>query len=278
MDLARSLDPLAHDVPQRGTRSHTMSRGWDAKPTATSRHPSKARHAMPQPTRFAKVCAALLWRRQVIRMIGPASVPELGGAVIDPNTRSWQVAMRAAQTTTPAFRIAVAGAVVLAGVATAAPASLAFPDLMTGHRPADTSVVNGSATQIEPPFGKTQVAPSFGETQAAHPDRLTPDAAQKVTEEAPIGDPTLQEPSKIYPDLDTALTELDQEADRSEAWAAQHPAIPAPLCEELCTGSIPPSPGEQLNPPPTDLPAPPIGPTSDVGVGQGTGPAPGPAG
>jgi hypothetical protein len=178
-------------------------------------------------------------------MIDPARVPELGGAVVDTETSAWQAMVRAAQT--PAFGVAVIAGVVFAGFSAATPPLLTHsPTPNPAHslppNPAHRPTPLSPATTAAEHRGGSDLIPPLAETKVVNPRRLGPDSAPKIHDEATRDDPD-PGPPKDNPELDAALNELDQQADRDEAWASQHPAPPpAPACSPICTGSTTPVP------------------------------------
>lgn len=202
-------------------------------------------------------------RERTFRVIRPAPIPKLGGAMIAPDIPTWQVMIRAAQT--PAFGIAVIVSLVFSGLSAAALPSLAprptphpaqRPTPHLGHGlplrdPATTALKLGSSTYPAPPLGDTR-----GENAAG----LGPGPTPKVHDEAHPANPYLGRPQDIpnreaptdNPDLEAALTELDQQADRDQAWSAQHltPPGPAPSCPPICADPNAPKAQSELNPPP----------------------------
>jgi hypothetical protein len=181
-------------------------------------------------------------------MIYPARVPELGGAVIDTETSAWQLMIRAAQT--PAFKVAVIVGLAFAGFGAATPPLLTHsltPNLAHGwaRHPAHRPTPLGPATTGAEPGARIDFAPRLAETKGENPRGLGPDSTPKNHDEATRDGPDSDAPkaNADFNDLDAALNELDQQADRDEAWASQHPAPPpAPACSPICTDPTTPTP------------------------------------
>jgi hypothetical protein len=218
----------------------------------------KARHAADRQARTAGASGLSLalsaTRQRASRVIRPAPVPELGGAVVDTKTSAWQVMMRTAQT--PAFGVVVIAGLVFAGFDAATPPLLTHsltphPAHSSAPHPAHTPTPLGPAPTGAEPRGGIYLAPPLAETKVENPRGLGPDSTAKIHDEATNDSPGPYVPKadadpdapKANADLDAALNELDRQADRDEAWASQHPAPPpAPACSPICTGSTAPTP------------------------------------
>ena len=249
-----------------------MTGGKHAMPIGTPKHAIKGCHAADGRVRAAGGSGARpalsALRQRVFRIIHPAGVPKLGGAVIAPDAPAWQMMIRAART--PACGVAVIVGVVFSGVGAAAP-SLAHrliphsaPTLTPHAAPTLTPVAAPTPTPHAAPTPtrhgnaattvrlgpSTNPAPVLGDIQLENPDRLGPHSMPTHHDEAPKDIPDLNAPI-ANPDLDAALTDLDQQADRDQAWASQHPAAgPATSCAPTCTDSTRSQPQEGPAPPP----------------------------
>jgi len=199
-----------------------------------------AKHAMPKarnaPDRRARTAGTLrapfalsATLQRAFRMVYPARVPELGGAVIDTETSAWRVMTHAAQT--PALKVAVIAGVAFAGFGAATPPLLTHS--LTPHpahdwarHPVHRPTPFGPASTGAEPGARIDFAPRLAKTKIENPRGLGPDSTPpKTHDEATRGDPD-PGPPNANPDLDAALNELDQQADREAAWASQHPAPP----------------------------------------------------
>lgn len=210
----------------------------------------KGRHAAdrraPRPRTAAAYRSLAATRQRLRRMIHPTRVPRLGGTVIDGDTPAWQVMIRAAQT--PAFGIVLIVGLVLAGFGTAS-----FPLLARSLTQQPThSLTPHPAPGPAPPLGRVAgtepgwsvyPAPTLGDTQGENPGELGHNPTRKINDEATKDEPDREAP-RDNPELDAALKELEEEADRDEAWASKHPAPPleAPACSPNCTDSAAPTP------------------------------------
>ena len=191
----------------------------------------KARHAPDGRARTASALRAPFalsaTLQRAFRMVYPARVPELGGAVIDTERSAWQLMIRAAQT--PAVKVAV-----IAGVAFAAFGAMTPPLLTQGSAPHPAQSLTPHPAHRPTPFGPASVGaqPGVGshlesplaEAKVEHPRGPGPDSTPQTHDQGSRDTPGPDAPPKT--DLDAALNELDQQADREEAWASQHPAPP----------------------------------------------------
>ena len=228
--------------PKLSVAKHAMPR---------ARHAADRRVRTSEGSRLSLASSATLQR--ATRMIRPARVPELGGAVIDTAARPWQATIRAAQT--PAFAVVMMAGLAFAGFGGAIPPL--FTQSLTPHpahsvtphpahsptpHPAHRSTPLGPATTGPQPGGRTYLAPPLAGTKVENPRGPGPDSPSKSHDEATKDTPDPNPPG-ANPDLDAALNELDRQADRDEAWASQHPAPPpAPGCSPICANPAAPAP------------------------------------
>lgn len=241
-------------------RPHALC--WGPRPTWPPSGPQAltgAKHAMPKarhaPDRRARTARALrpsfalsATLKRAFRMIYPARVPELGGAVIDAESSAWKLMIRAAQT--PAFMVAVIAGLAFAGFGAATPPflthSLTPHSAHSGARhPANRPTPLGPATTGAEPGGRIDFAPRLAETKVENPRGLGPDSTPEIHDEATRdgSDSDATKANADFKELDAALNELDHQADRDEAWASQHPAPPpAPACLPICTDPTTPTP------------------------------------
>jgi hypothetical protein len=223
MAAARTLGAGSHG---RRASSHTVAGAKHAMPTSKARHAAIAGRARtPGDSRLGRALSAMC---RPIFHTGPNRVPQLSGAVVDPNPPAWEVMIRAAQT--PAFGVAVIIGVIFAGFGVATPPPLAHelathPSHRLSPHNAHRQMPTGPATTAVKLAPSASPIPPIGNVQLENPDRLghnpTPTNDGRVPEDSP--DPKAP---KANPDLDAALNELDLQADRDEAWASQHPAPP----------------------------------------------------
>lgn len=230
-------------------------------------------------------------------LIHRVRIPTLGGAVKADDVPTWQVVIRAAQTRT--FGNVVAVGILMTGLC-----SIAWPNV--SHRMQDRehgaepdAVVQRLESGVPASTGAELDSPGdpasrhYGD-QVATFKTLEPRATTAT-------DPTASDAVAAgnYPDLDTALEELEQDEARKEAWAAQNGLPSVAACGLVCTspgsGWLPPgrvpswdptrvdhlssqvtgwTPQEQPNFSPAPLPDGLV----PAPAGDGLGPAPGPVG
>lgn len=252
MAAVRKLGAGADDRDGRRAGSHGLGGAKHAKPTGRARYAADRRARAPGSSGLGRGLSAM---RQQLFHSRPTRVTKLGGAVIDPDPPAWQVMIREAQR--PAFGVAVIVGLILAGFGPATPPLLAHglkthpAHRLTPHT-ADRLAPRGPATtavKLGPP---TYPVPPIGDIKLENPDRLGHNPILTNSDEVPKDSPDPKAPI-ANPDLDAALKELDEQADRDEAWASQHPAPPgpAPSCPLICTDST--------SPPPRQGPAPGLG-------------------
>jgi hypothetical protein len=249
MAAARALGAGSRDRDGCRAGSHAVAGAKHAMPTGKARQAATARRARtPGDSRLGR---ALSVTRRPLFHTGPNRFPELSGGLVDPDPPVWQVMIRAAQT--PAFGVAVIIGVIFAGFAAATPPLLAHgPATHPAHRLSPHNVPRlmprGPTTAVK--LGPSAYpVPPIGNVQLENPDRLGHNPTPTNDDGVPKDSPDPKAPI-ANPDLDAALNELDQQADRDEAWASQHPAPPGPahLCPPICT--------DAPSPPPEQVPAP----------------------
>lgn len=227
--------------------------------SASNKHAKLGRHAATRSERTAGTVimrrAFLAMRQRVLCVIQPARVRKLGGDVIDPHPPIWQVMIPAAQT--PAFGLAAIVGLIIAAAGAAGPPFIAHK-LTSG--PGHALTTRGPATTTQKLASSAHPAPPLSAVRGVKPTGPGPNPTPTVHGEArkhdldldtPQAVPDLQ-PPKDDPDLETALNELDQQADRDQAWASRHPTPPesTPRCSPICADSNEPGPRPELNRPP----------------------------
>jgi hypothetical protein len=239
-----------HVVPARDRRGRRAgSHTWAGK-----KHAKPGRHAANRPERTA---GALLMRRAFLAMrqrafcvIQPSRVRTLDGAVIAPDPPTWQVMTRAAQTA--AFGIAVIVGLMFAGfgailAGSGPPAHPVVTDKLTpgpahgltSRGPATTAPKLGSSAYPAPPLADMRAGNPAGSGPGPTPTVHGKSRQGNLDRETPQVVPDLKPPN-TDPELEAALNELDQKADRDRAWASRDPTPPVhpgyPAARQPTTG------------------------------------------